>query len=100
MPDATELWVIQGLGISSGPAFSFCRCPRILFQRRAPMRYLEAPARLAQNHLVTHRDGYGDTPSHALNSDTCLKVEMLPPEALKAYPGNARTHSRKQVRQI
>jgi hypothetical protein len=64
------------------------------------MRCLEAPARLAQDHTVTHRHGSGDMPSHVLNSDPCLKVEMLPPEALKAYPGNARTHSKKQIRQI
>jgi hypothetical protein len=52
------------------------------------MRYLEhdTPARLAQSH----------TP----NPDPCLKVEMLPPEALKAYSGNARTHTKKQIRQI
>ena len=62
------------------------------------MRYLEEPARLAQNHPVTRRNGSGDTPRHTQDSDFGLKVEMLPPEALKAYPGNARTHSKKQVR--
>jgi ParB/Sulfiredoxin domain len=64
------------------------------------MRCLEQPARLAQDHPVTHRNGYGDTPSHVPNFNLCLKVEMLPPEALKAYPANARTHSKKQIRQI
>jgi DNA modification methylase len=64
------------------------------------MRCLEEPARLAQDHPVTHRYGSGDSPSHAPNSNACLKVEMLPTEALKAYPGNARTHSKKQIRQI
>jgi DNA modification methylase len=64
------------------------------------MRCLEEPARLAQDHPVPHRSGSGDTPSHIPNSDLSLKVEMLPPEAVKAYPGNARTHSKKQIRQI
>jgi hypothetical protein len=64
------------------------------------MRCLEQPARLAQDHPVTHRNGYGDTPSHVPNFNLFLKVEMLPPEALKAYPANARTHSKKQIRQI
>jgi hypothetical protein len=64
------------------------------------MRFLEAPARLAHDCPVTHRNGSGDTPSDAPNSGLGLQVEMLPSEALKAYPGNARTHSRKQIRQI
>jgi DNA modification methylase len=64
------------------------------------MRYLEVPARLAHEHSVSHRNGSGDMPSHTPNSDLGLKVEILPPEALKAYPGNARTHSKKQIRQI
>ena len=64
------------------------------------MRYLEVPARLAQDQPVPDRNGFGVTPSHTTNSDLSLKVEMLPPEALKAYPGNARTHSKKQIREI
>jgi ParB-like nuclease domain len=56
--------------------------------------------RCLEHHTPTHRYGSGDTPSHTLNSDHCLEVEMLPPEALKDYPGNARTHSKKQIRQI
>jgi hypothetical protein len=58
------------------------------------------PARLAQHHPVTHHDGSGDMPSPALTSNTGLKVEMLPIEALKPYAHNARTHTRKQIRQI
>ena len=34
-----------------------------------------------------------------MNAPT-LKIEMLPVSALRPYPGNARRHSRKQVRQI
>ena len=64
------------------------------------MRCLEEPARLAQDHPVTHRYGSGVSPSHTPNSDRCLKVEMHPPDALKAYSGNARTHTKKQIRQI
>jgi hypothetical protein len=64
------------------------------------MRCLEEPARPAQDYPVTHRYGCGDTPSRTPNSDLCLTVEMLPPKGLKAYPGNARTHSKKQIRQI
>ena len=64
------------------------------------MRCLEEPARLAQNHPVTHRYGSGDTPTHAPNLDRCLEVEVLPIEALKPYAGNARTHSKRQLRQI
>jgi hypothetical protein len=66
------------------------------------MRCLEdqTSARLAQHHLVTHCHGSGDAPSLTSNSDTRLKVEMLPPEALKPYARNARTHSKKQIRQI
>src|SRR5919204_4506692 len=30
----------------------------------------------------------------------CVDVEALPIVSLKPYPGNARTHSRKQIRQI
>jgi hypothetical protein len=57
-------------------------------------------ARLAQNQPVTHRDGFGHMPSVTPNSDPCLKVEVLPIEALKPYDRNARTHSKKQIRQI
>jgi hypothetical protein len=62
------------------------------------MRLIEHnnPARLAQNHPATNHDGSGDTP----NSGPCLTVEMLPVEALRPYAANARTHSRKQLRQI
>jgi hypothetical protein len=64
------------------------------------MRCLEEPARLAQDHPINHRYGSGGTPSHAPNLDRCLEVEVLPIEALKPYPGNARIHSKKQLRQI
>jgi 16S rRNA G966 N2-methylase RsmD len=59
------------------------------------MRCLEEPARLAQDRI-----GCGGAPSQVSDSDTCLTVEMLPTEALKPYAGNARTHSKKQIRQI
>jgi DNA modification methylase len=36
----------------------------------------------------------------ATATDSFLKVEMLPLEALRLYAGNARTHSKKQIRQI
>jgi DNA modification methylase len=64
------------------------------------MRYLEEPARLAHDHPFASHNCYGDTPNHVPNLDLCLKVEMLPPEALKAYSGNARTHTKKQIRLI
>ena len=49
------------------------------------------PARPAQKHPATHRDDSGDTPGLDPNADPCLKVEMLPTEALKPYARNART---------
>src|SRR5436190_4882069 len=56
-------------------------------------------ARLAQNHNSdTYRHGSGDAPANTV--DTSLKVEMLPVEALRPYANNARTHSKKQTRQI
>jgi hypothetical protein len=60
------------------------------------MRCLQQPARLVQEHSVNV--GSGNPLSYTENSDTGLKVEMLPPEALQAYPGNARTHSKNQIR--
>jgi ParB-like nuclease family protein len=45
----------------------------------------------------TRSNGSGSGPSGTV---TPLKVEMLPVEALQPYARNARTHSRKQVRQI
>jgi ParB-like chromosome segregation protein Spo0J len=56
----------------------------------------ENPARPAQDHISdTYCNVSGDTRGKAP-----LKVEMLPVEALQAYANNARTHSKKQVRQI
>jgi hypothetical protein len=45
------------------------------------MRCLEEPTRLAHDHLVSPHNCYGETPSDTPNLDTCLKVEMLPPES-------------------
>jgi DNA modification methylase len=45
----------------------------------------------------TRSKGSGSGPGHTV---TPLKVEMLPVEALRPYANNARTHTRKQVRQI
>jgi DNA modification methylase len=56
-------------------------------------------ARPAQDHISdTYRNRSGDVPGIAVN--TSLKVEMLPVEALRPYANNARTHSKKQIRQI
>ncbi len=56
-------------------------------------------ARLAQHNNSDTRDGSGGDPGQA-NTANALKVETLPVEALRPYADNARTHSRKQIRQI
>jgi DNA modification methylase len=56
----------------------------------------ENPARPAQDHISgTDRNSSGDA-----RGNTPLKMEMLPVEALRPYANNARTHSKKQIRQI
>src|SRR5262249_55527413 len=94
-------WGIQGLGTSSGPAFSFLNrgAPGIHSNQEAPMRnlHLDNPARAAQDHISdTYRNGPGEIPG----STTSLKMDMLPVEALRPYANNARTHSKKQINQI
>jgi DNA methylase/ParB-like nuclease domain len=42
----------------------------------------------------------GRIPTTTRAADSSREIEMLPPEALKAYARNARTHSKKQIRQI
>ena len=76
---------IRGGGTSLGSAFSFCRCPRIPFSMEGAMLCLEQPARLAQDHAVSHRHGLGDTPSHTQNSAPCPKVGMLPPGSTQGF---------------
>jgi 16S rRNA G966 N2-methylase RsmD len=98
MPDADpSLGESKGLGASSGPAFSFVRGALGFFHfEEGAMRFSEDStlARTAQDHSVTDRDGSGNPPGF------CPKLEMLPTEALRPYDRNARTHSRKQLRQI
>src|SRR5262249_51914149 len=74
----------------------------IFLSEEGAMRFSENDtlARPAKEVSSNRRDGSDNTLSQTQNFDTCLKVEMLPPEALKAYSGNARTHSKKQIRQI
>jgi hypothetical protein len=56
----------------------------------------ENPARPAQDHISdTNPNSSGDA-----RGNTPLKMEMLPVEALRPYANNARTHSKKQIRQI
>ena len=52
-------------------------------------------ARLAHDRKSDTREGSGDA-----TVVTSLKVEMLSVEALRPYAHNARTHSKKQIRQI
>jgi DNA modification methylase len=42
----------------------------------------------------------GEFTDRAIGSELPLNMEMLPPSALRAAPRNARTHSKKQIRQV
>jgi len=97
-----NLWGIQGIGNVIGPRIFFGRGAPGYFQTdEGAMRNLQDQnlARLAQDHNSdTYRNGSGDAPANTVN--TSLKVEMLRVEALRPYANNARTHSKKQTRQI
>jgi DNA modification methylase len=95
-------WGIQGLGNVIGLRISFGRGAPGYFQAdEGAMRNLQDQklARLAQDHNSDScRNGSGEAP--AITADTSLTVEMLPLETLQPYARNARTHSKKQIRQI